>query len=136
MTRFEKEFYQPFDFSKPQIERYFRNALRDLEIAQKDKFHEVRFTYCYQALIKAGIALMAKKGSVKIRSIPGHHIKILIKMSEIMKNEDIFTIGNAMRMKRNKDFYGGGELVSKKETDDYVKFVQAVIKDIGRIISS
>jgi len=58
--------------------------MRDLEIAQKDHFLDVKFTYCYQALIK---------------------IKILNKPSEIVGDPDIFMIGNVMRMKRNKGLY-------------------------------
>ena len=61
MIRFEKEYFQKFKFSPEQIKRFLHNALRDLEIARKDSFREVRFNYCYQALIKAGIALLAKK---------------------------------------------------------------------------
>ena len=52
MTSFETAYFQKFTFSQKQIKRYFQNALRDLEIARKDKFSEVRFTYSYQALIK------------------------------------------------------------------------------------
>ena len=134
MTIFEKEYFQKFEFSQSQIDRYFKNALRDLEIARSDPFCEVRFMYCYQALIKAGIAVIAKQGRVKIRSVSGHHIKILAKMSGILKDEDIFVIGNAMRMKRNNDFYGGGEFISAKEIKDYLAFVEEVITKARKMI--
>ena len=130
--RFEKEYFQKLSFSSKQLERYFENALRDLKIAKEDHFEEVRFTYCYQALIKAGIAIIAKEGQVKVRAIPGHHVKILTKMSEILGDPNILTIGNAMRMKRNLDFYSGGEFISKKETDDYLSFVEKVVVDLQK----
>ena len=130
MTKFEKEYFKKLDFSKEEIDRYFQNAKRDLEIARQDSFSEVQFTYSYQALMKAGIALLAKTGSVKVRSIPGHHIKILEKIEEILQDSDILTLGNAMRMKRNLDLYGGGESISQKEATDYLKFVESVFKKI------
>ena len=134
MTHFEKQFFQSFEFNKSQIDRYLKNALRDFEIALKDPFTEVRFTYCYQALIKAGIALIAQQGQMKVRGVPGHHIKILTKMSEIMEEPDIFSVGNAMRMKRNQDLYHGGEFISKQEIEDYLKFTQEVITLIRKKI--
>ncbi len=131
---FDKKYFQEFDFSKEDIKQYFENAIRDLDIAQKDNIPEVKFTYSYQALIKAGITLIAKVGSVKVRSAPGHHIKILEKTSEILKDEDILAIGNAMRTKRNLDFYSGGEIISEKEATEYLEFVQNALKKIEKII--
>ncbi len=132
MTQFESDYFQKFKFSPNQITRYFDGALRDLEIARKDKFSEVRFTYSYQALIKAGITLIAKTGQVRVKSTTGHHVKILENMSEILQNSDIMAIGNAMRMKRNYDFYGGGESISEKEADDYLKFVEKVFQMVQK----
>ena len=134
MSSFETDYFQKFKFTQNQIQRYFQNALRDLEIARKDVFSEVRFTYGYQALIKAGIALIAKTGGVRIKSMPGHHVKILEKMSEILQDTDVLTIGDAMRVKRNNDFYGGGESVTEKEADDYFKFVEKILKSIEKKI--
>jgi len=104
MTVFESKYFTKFRFTGEQIRRYFDNALRDLTIAKEDTHNEVIFSYCYNALIKAGIALLAAKGGVKVRSIQGHHIKIIEKMAEILKDEAILTIGNTMRMKRNEVF--------------------------------
>lgn len=128
MSSFDTRYFQKFPFNQGQIERYFRNALRDLRIAQKDEFAEVRFTYGYQALIKAGIALIAKVGQVRVRSKPGHHVKILEKTSEILENPDILEIGDKMRIKRNDDFYGGGESIGPKEAEDYLRFVERVVE--------
>lgn len=131
---FDKKYFQEFEFSKEDIKQYFENAIRDLGIAKKDNIPEVKFTYAYQALIKGGIALIAKIGRVKVRSAPGHHIKILEKTSEILKDEDILAIGNAMRTKRNLDFYAGGEIISEKEAKEYLDFAQDVLKKVGKLV--
>ena len=86
--------------------------MRDLKIAKEDGISEVRFTYAYQALLKSGIALLAKKESVKVRSTPGHHVAVITKMSEILKDEDINILGHRMRVKRNRDLYDGGDIIS------------------------
>lgn len=130
MTYFETKYFQKFSFTKEQIDRFFESALRDLKIARQDKFPEVRFSYGYQALVKGGIALIAKVGGVKVRSVPGHHVKILEKMSEILKNPDVLTLGDAMRTKRNSDFYGGGESITEKEAEDYLKFVEQTLGSV------
>ena len=131
---FEDKFFQKITFTKEDIDRSFENALRDLHIAENDSFSEVRFSYSYQAMLKAGIVLLAKFGGVRVKSIPGHHIKILQKMSEILKEPDVYTIGNAMRMKRNTDLYSGGELISDKEADEYFQFVKKSFKQVKVIL--
>ncbi|MFH0985707.1 MAG: hypothetical protein V1882_09290 [Candidatus Omnitrophota bacterium] len=88
---------------------------------------ENSISYAYQALIKLGIALLAAEG-LKVRSIPGHHIKILESMSAMLKDPDILTIGNAMRMKRNQDLYGAGTMITEKESRDYLLFIQKILK--------
>lgn len=130
MTNFEPDFFNKFKFTQKQIDDYFKSAYRDLEIARQDRFAEVRFTYGYQALIKAGIALIAKTAGVRVRSIPGHHVKILQKMSEILNDKDIAAIGEVMRVRRNADLYGGAESVAEKEANDYLKFVESAFKKI------
>jgi hypothetical protein len=127
MTVSGAEFFQKFKFSGEEISKRFEGARRDLEIAVKDPFPEVRFTYGYQALIKTGIALLSREG-LKVRSIPGHHVKILEQMSEILKDPDTLVLGNGMRMKRNQDLYGSSELITEKEAADYLVFVQKVFK--------
>lgn len=136
MTQFGSEYFKEFKFTAEEIEQYLQNAFHDLEIARKDPFPEVRFTYSFQALIKGGISLIAKMGNVKVRSIPGHHAKILEKLSEILNEPDILTMGNVMRKKRNTDLYGGGDIVSEKETSEYFDFVEAVLKRITKLIKS
>ncbi len=134
MTTFEKEYFRSFEFTSGQIRKYFQSALHDFEIARKDPFPEVRFSFGYQSLIKAGITLLAKKGGVRVRSVPGHHVKILQKMSEVLRDKDILTIGDAMRTRRNDDFYNAGEFITEKEADDYLEFVERVIQKVKGIV--
>jgi len=130
MIHFETRFFQKHDFSKEEIQQLLENAKRDLNIARTNSLPQVKFTYSYNALIKAGISLIARVGKVRVRSIQGHHFKIIEKMSQILKNEKIKAIGNAMRTKRNLDFYGGGIVVSEKESYEYYYFVEGVFKKI------
>lgn len=132
--KFDKKFYRKFDFKKADIAAIFSNAMDDLNIAKKSKFTKVRFSYSYQALIKLGIVLLAKVGGVKMRSIPGHHVKVLEEMSRILRDEGILEIGNAMRMKRNANLYGSGITVGEKEAEDYYKFVNNTAKKIKKIV--
>lgn len=136
MIRFEGEFFKKCEFTGEEIKRFLESGRHDLEIAQKDPFPEVRFTYSFQSLIKAGITLIAKTGKVKVRSIPGHHAKILEKMSEILQDPDISTIGNAMRTRRNTDLYGGGRPIGENEANDYLKFTEGVIQKVARLFPS
>lgn len=132
MTKFGNKHFQKFSFTDEQSDRFFQNALRDLKISKKDGIPEVRFTYAYQSLLKLGIALLAKKESLKVRSIPGHHVAVISKTSEILNDEDINIIGNRMRMKRNKDLYDGGDIISAKEANECLKFVEQVFKRVSK----
>jgi hypothetical protein len=134
MTNFEPKHFSKFKFTPEQIGRYFNNAMRDLKIASEDEHLEVKFNYCYNALIKAGIALIAAKGSVKVRSVAGHHVKIIEKMAEILKDETVLGVGNAMRSKRNEDFYGGGIFISEKESIEYLGYVRQLLKKIEQML--
>lgn len=134
MTVFESKYFSKFKFTPEQIRRYFDNALRDLKIASEDDHLEVKFNYCYNAIIKAGIALIAAKGGVKVRSVVGHHVRIIEKMAEILKDETVLGVGNAMRSKRNEDFYGGGIFVSEKEAADYLGYAKGILNKIELLI--
>ena len=65
----------------------------------------------------------------------GHHIKILEKFSEILNDPDVLTIGNVMRLKRNKGLYDVGVVITKKEVDDYIVFVSGVIQKAKKMIN-
>lgn len=62
MNDFDPEYFEKTTFSKEQISGYLANARRDFEIAEKDRISEVRFTFAYQVLVKAGVACLAHAG--------------------------------------------------------------------------
>jgi len=133
---YDKQFFRKFKFTPAQIEGHIQSVERDYDIAKNVGYLEVKFTYCYQALIKIGIAILAEKAGVKVRSVPGHHIKILEKLSEILNDPDVLTIGNDMRVKRNKGFYEAEGTITKKEVDDYIVFVSGVIQKAKKMMSN
>jgi len=129
--RFEDNFFQKMDFTENKIQKFIDSALRDVAIARNAKELEVVFKFTYDALIKLGIALIAKK-SFKVRSVPGHHVKILEAMSVILEDEDISILGNQMRQKRNIDLYEGYGEVTAKEAKEYLDFIEKVVKQIRK----
>lgn len=131
--KFDDRYFRRFNFDKEQIDKNLKNAFKDFEIAKKDTILEVKFNYAYTSLIKAGIALLSFY-KMKIKSVPGHHIKIIEKASDILKNNTVNEIGNAMRSKRNLDFYSGGIEITEKECHEYIDFVEKVLKDIRKHI--
>ena len=126
--------FRKINFTTAQIESYLNNALKDLQIAGRNATPEVKFTYSYTALLKAGIAIIAAEKSLKVRSVPGHHVKILEMMGRLLNDDTVFETGNAMRMKRNTDLYEGGVLISDKEGKDYFRFVEKTIEKVKQII--
>lgn len=131
--KFDDRYFSKFNFTEEQIDKNFKNALKDLDIAKKDKILDVKFSYVYTALIKAGIALLSVY-QVKIKSMPGHHLKIIEKIAQILKDDSVLTLGNIMRSKRNLDFYAGGVEVTEKECSEFIKFTEKVFTKIKNII--
>jgi len=131
--KFEDKYFPTFQFAVEQIKKNLQNAMRDIDIAEKDEFLDVKFNYTYTALLKAGIALLSFYQR-KIKSMPGHHVKIIGKLSEILNDEDIADLGNVMRSKRNRDLYDGGIEVTSKECKEYISFVKDVLKRVCQII--
>jgi hypothetical protein len=123
--KFDERFFSYFKFGADQTRQHFANALKDLKIAETDKILDVKFNYVYSALLKAGIALLCHY-QAKAKSVPGHHIKIIEKLAEILKDEAINDIGNVMRSKRNVGLYAGGIEVSAKECKEYIDFVKKI----------
>ena len=130
MMAFLSGYFQQFKFSQRQLAAYLDSARHQLDIAAASKVPEVIFEFSYNALIKFGIYLLAKQG-YKIRSVPGHHVKILEKMSEIAGNEDILIFGDRMRQKRNFNLYDEGRPVSYKEAEEFLEFVDSLINSNG-----
>ncbi|MBU1121903.1 MAG: orotidine 5'-phosphate decarboxylase [Candidatus Omnitrophica bacterium] len=127
-----KHFYK-FDFTTEQISQHFNNAWKDLDIANKDEILDVKFNYAYTAFIKAGITLLSFYG-MKVRSIPGHHVKIIDKIAQSLDDCAIADMGNIMRSKRNSDIYAGGIEITEKECKEYIRFVENVVTRVREII--
>lgn len=127
--KFEDKYFAKFSFTKEQIDSNLKNSFKDLNIAKSVEILEVKFSYSYSALLKAGIALLGYY-NFKVKSVPGHHVKIIEKMSKILKDERVSILGNIMRSKRNIDFYSGGVEITAKECSEYLSFVENTINKI------
>lgn len=123
------KFLTEFSFTPEQVRKNLQNALRDLEIAKKDEILDVKFAYAYTALLKSGIALLSCRNK-KVRSIPGHHVKIIEYLAEALQDTAIEDLGNAMRQKRNVDLYAGGTDITAKECAEYLEFVESVVLNV------
>ena|SRR3989338_64957 len=130
MINFETQYFQKLAFKEQQIEQFLKSALHDLKIAESTDIPDVVFKFSYDALIKLGIMLIAKKG-YKVRSATGHHVKILEKLSQLLNDEDILVLGNKMRQERNVNLYDGGFFVGEKDSLEYLKFVKSTFKKAG-----
>lgn len=117
--------FEKFNFSARQISNYFNAALRDFRIASSSAIPEVIFMFSYDSLIKLAIAVCAKNG-LRVKARAGHHIELLKKLSEFIDFKAVEIIGNKMRHKRNMDLYGGGVLISEKETKEYKDWLKTV----------
>jgi len=112
-------FFRKFQFLPEQVERNLRNAQNDLKIAGRISLPSVRFTYSYTALIKGGIALLSCV-QLKVRSVPGHQSMIIEHLAEVMGDRTI----------ADQDFYGGGILMTDKDSREYLRFVERVLNEI------
>jgi hypothetical protein len=130
MIDFESQYFQKLAFKEEQINQFLKSALHDLKIAEESNIADVVFKFSYDALIKLSIALVAQKG-YKVRSTPGHHVKILEKLSQLLKDEDILVLGNKMRQERNANLYDGGFFVGEKDSLEYLEFVKNTFKKAG-----
>ena len=130
MINFESQHFQKLAFKEKQIDQFLMSARHDLKIAEESDVPDVVFKFSYDALIKLGIALIAKKG-YKVRSTAGHHVKILEKVSQLLKDEDILVLGNKMRQERNVNLYDGGFFVGEKDGLEYLEFVKSTFKKAG-----
>jgi len=132
--KFDNKYFSQHDFSKAQIEKNLGNAIKDLNIAKKDNILDVKFNYAYSALLKTGLTLLSQQ-QIKIKSAPGHHIKIIETMAELLKDDSIADVGNAMRSKRNIDMYSGGIEVTKKECEEYIDFVDKIVVQVKAFLA-
>lgn len=131
---FDNKYFIKFKFTKEQVNKYFNNALKDLDIAKKDKILEVKFNYAYTTLIKASISLLSYY-QVRAKSVPGHHVKIIEVIARILEDDVIADLGNIMRSKINLDLYAGGIEVTEKECREYIGIVEKVLLKVKKIIT-
>jgi hypothetical protein len=131
--KFDNKSFKKMAFTNEQISKYFLSAEKCLRIAEAVKIPEVVFKFSYDALLKLGITLIAQGGH-KVRVMAGHHIKILEKTAEILNNKTIASIGNMMRTQRNFDLYDAGTIVSKKQSEEYLEFVQRTFKQAKKLL--
>ncbi|MGA2799279.1 MAG: hypothetical protein ABSE63_16990 [Thermoguttaceae bacterium] len=129
MTDSDSQFFQKFNFSKEQVRKHLQSAERDWKIARSSDMADVVFKFSYDALLKLAVYVAACSG-LRVRSITGHHRKLLEKLSELIQDEDAFYIANEMRQKRNSDLYQGGALITDKDAESYLSFVSSVFESV------
>ncbi len=129
MTFQENQFFRKFRFTNDQLRKYYRAAEQDRQIAQTSEHPEIIFRFSYDSLVKLAVYVTAASG-LKVRSIPGHHIKLIEKLSEICGVDDALLIADEMRRKRNLDLYEGGVLITEMEARSYMQFVHSVFNGV------
>ena len=127
-------YFAKHPFTPEQILQTLDSGLEDLEIARTANHPKVRFNYSYNALLKSGIALIAFREGLKVKSRPGHHVKILEKLSKGLKDKTILDVGDKMRRDRNFDLYAGGGFVSESESREYFDFVEKILKRVREMV--
>lgn len=120
--------FEKFVFSAERIRKYYETAARDFHLLEKEKQPELMFYVCYNVIIKLAMAVCAKN-NLRVKSQSGHHVELVDKLAEILKNSDIKRIANKIRVKRNRDLYDGGISTSEKEGIYYLKFCRELIKE-------
>lgn len=129
MKRFEARYFQRFRYTADQIGAYLDSATRDLAVARNSPIPEVIFRFTYDALVKLAIYVVSHHG-FKVRSIPGHHVKLLEKLGDELDDEEVALIADEMRRKRNLDLYQAAAVVTSKDAQNYFEFVETVF---GRV---
>lgn len=124
--------FEEFVFTTKQIEKYFESAVKDFKTAKKGD-SDVSFVFCYNCLLKLAIVVCAKN-NLRVKARRGHHIALIEKMSGFLKDKEIEIIAQDMRAKRNRDLYDGGILISKKDTEMYLKFITDLVKKVEKYL--
>lgn len=86
----------------------------------------------HEAVLKLGIAMISAAG-YKVKSVPGHHVKILDKLVEILGRPDEIEYMHRIRRKRNIDLYEGGLDFTEKEAKDLLGLCKILFEDARRI---
>jgi len=117
--------FEKFRFSRKQIEKYYKSAGRDLRIATEADVPEVRFRFCYDALLKLAMVVCAENG-LRVKSRRGHYVELIRKLAFFLKDSEIEILADEMRSKRNWDLYGDGIIISQKEAKEYLDWTKKV----------
>ena len=128
---FPDKYFQKITYTPQQIKKYMDNAKRDLDMASEIKENEVVFMFCYNSIIKLGIAIIAEKG-YKVRSIPGHHYHILNTLEELTGLSNEIKHIQRVRNKRNIDLYEGGATFTEKEAKELLKITKKIFNCLNR----
>jgi len=127
--------FEKFNFTARQIDKYFNSAKRDLSIAKSDVIAEVSFRFAYDSLLKLAIAVCASN-NLRVKARQGHHTELIAKLARLLDDSDIEVIANEMRSKRNWDLYGGGAMISDKETKEYLRWIENIFFKAKSIFNS
>lgn len=125
--------FENLKFSAKQIQKYYESAIKDFNIALRYSDPDVIFAFSYNSLIKLAITVCAKN-NLRVKSKKGHHVELINKMADLLKNKDIEIISNQMRQKRNLDLYGGMSIVTEKEAKMYLDFLKQTIKETNKYL--
>ena len=74
------------------------------------------------------------KNNLRVKSRAGHHVELIEKLAEYLKDEKIEDTASKMRMKRNRDLYDGGTSTSGKEAAFYLNFCRKLVADADAYI--
>ncbi|MFH1259342.1 MAG: hypothetical protein ABII74_05990 [Elusimicrobiota bacterium] len=124
---FDKNFFTIQKFTSSELEKIKMSVKRNLELAGSSNEPEIIFQFSYMALIKIGIYYIAKEG-YRVKSQPGHHIKIIESLSKILGSKDILIFGDKMRKDRNLDLYSGDNVIESEETKEYLKLIESIFQ--------
>jgi len=105
-------------------EVFFAKIKENLTKIHNYKEKEIVFYFTYRSFIRIGIVLM-KALDYKIKCEDDFDKVVINKLAKILKKEYIQTIGQKMRQRINETCYGIDN-ISKKETIQYLKFVNKV----------
>ena len=124
---FDKNFFVSQKFSLEELGKIKKSIKRNLELARSSNEPEIIFHFSYMALIKIGIYYIAREG-YRVKSQPGHHIKIIESLGKILDSEDILITGDKMRKDRNLDLYGVDSAIEQEEANEYLEFVKGLFQ--------
>lgn len=125
--------FELFSFTSSQIEKYFKAAQHDFQVAEQNNQPDVIFMFSYNGLIKLAITICAKN-NLRVKSEQGHHIELIEKLSDFLNDKDIAKVGNEMRKKRNRDLYEGDIIITEKQAQEYFEYLKQIIKLVESLI--